>query len=105
MANSFNKSSKAAWLFLLAQKSLKASFANTEKPPVTRRRTAHMSSAFRDTCNVHIDNYYGLHGWGFQGHHGIKGLYGNRNTFNRVDFHSFGHDVFFKDLTRERQAN
>ncbi|OXO65047.1 hypothetical protein CBL60_28795, partial [Klebsiella pneumoniae] len=40
----------------------------------------------RDTCNVHIDNYYGLHGWGFQGHHGIKGLYGNRNTFNRVDF-------------------
>ncbi|MET5685535.1 hypothetical protein WIB42_15135 [Klebsiella pneumoniae] len=26
----------------------------------------------RDTCNVHIDNYYGLHGWGFQGHHGIK---------------------------------
>ncbi|WP_185157434.1 hypothetical protein [Klebsiella pneumoniae] len=21
----------------------------------------------RDTCNVHIDNYYGLHGWGFQG--------------------------------------
>ncbi|HDT7191510.1 TPA: hypothetical protein RDP00_005580, partial [Klebsiella pneumoniae] len=60
----------------------------------------------RDTCNVHIDNYYGLHGWGFQGHHGIKGLYGNRNTFNRVDFHSFGYDVFFKDLTvKGRQIN
>ncbi|MCD8672616.1 hypothetical protein LUD45_35370, partial [Klebsiella pneumoniae] len=46
------------------------------------------------------------HGWGFQGHHGIKGLYGNRNTFNRVDFHSFGYDVFFKDLTvKGRQIN
>ncbi|VGC39662.1 Uncharacterised protein [Klebsiella pneumoniae] len=55
---------------------------------------------------MHIDNYYGLHGWGFQGHHGIKGLYGNRNTFNRVDFHSFGYDVFFKDLTvKGRQIN
>ncbi|EOF4627306.1 hypothetical protein ACP1HW_001594 [Klebsiella pneumoniae] len=60
----------------------------------------------RDTCNVHIDNYYGLHGWGFQGHHGIKGLYGGRNIFNRVDFHSFGYDIFFDDLTvKGRQIN
>ncbi|RVS28775.1 hypothetical protein EOL02_27185, partial [Klebsiella pneumoniae] len=30
----------------------------------------------------------------------------NRNTFNRVDFHSFGYDVFFKDLTvKGRQIN
>ncbi|EIW9071734.1 hypothetical protein A8C08_27815 [Klebsiella pneumoniae] len=60
----------------------------------------------RDTCNVHIDNYYGLHGWGFQGHHGIKGLYGGRNIFNRVDFHTFGYDIFFDDLTvKGRQIN
>ncbi|MHB6640269.1 hypothetical protein ACYBO8_12220, partial [Klebsiella pneumoniae] len=43
---------------------------------------------------------------GFQGHHGIKGLYGGRNIFNRVDFHTFGYDIFFDDLTvKGRQIN
>ncbi|HBT4844006.1 TPA: hypothetical protein ACXEN4_005420 [Klebsiella pneumoniae] len=60
----------------------------------------------RDTCNVHINRYYGLHGWGFQGHHGIKGLYVKDSTFNRMDFHSFGYDCYFDNMTlKGRQAN
>ncbi len=60
----------------------------------------------RDTCDVHIDKYYGLHGWGFQGHHGIKGLFINDSTFNRFDFHSFGYDCFSNNMViKGKQIN
>ncbi|ENK2740924.1 hypothetical protein AB3C09_005443, partial [Klebsiella variicola] len=60
----------------------------------------------RDTCNVHINRYYGLHGWGFQGHHGIKGLFIKDSTFNRFDFHSFGYDCFSDNMViKGKQIN
>ncbi|EPG7345272.1 hypothetical protein [Klebsiella pneumoniae] len=54
---------------------------------------------FRNSIEVHVDAYYGLHGWGFQGHHGVKRLFIDRSVMNRFDFHSFGYDVFI-DNTR-----
>ncbi|EPJ3637628.1 hypothetical protein L9F36_000621 [Klebsiella pneumoniae] len=60
----------------------------------------------RDTCNVHINRYYGLHGWGFQGHHGIKGLFIKDSSFNRFDFHSFGYDCFSDNMViKGKQIN
>ncbi|HIC9069427.1 TPA: hypothetical protein ACW70F_004848, partial [Klebsiella michiganensis] len=55
--------------------------------------------SFRNSIEVHVDAYYGLHGWGFQGHHGVKRLFIDRSVMNRFDFHSFGYDVFI-DNTR-----
>ncbi len=54
---------------------------------------------FRNSIEVHVDAYYGLHGWGFRGHHGVKRLFIDRSVMNRFDFHSFGYDVFI-DNTR-----
>lgn len=49
---------------------------------------------FRNSIDVHISGYYGLYGWGFQGHHGLKRVFIERSVMNRFDFHSFGYDVY-----------
>ena len=48
---------------------------------------------FRNSIEAHVTGYYGLYGWGFQGHHGVKRLFIDRSVMNRFDFHSFGYDV------------
>ncbi|CAI0761863.1 hypothetical protein [Serratia ficaria] len=47
----------------------------------------------RNSIEAHVTGYYGLYGWGFQGHHGVKRLFIDRSVMNRFDFHSFGYDV------------
>ena len=49
---------------------------------------------FRNSISIHVDGYYGMYGWGFQGHHGLKRVFVNRSELNRFDFHSFGYDVY-----------
>ena len=49
---------------------------------------------FRNSIDIHISGYYGLYGWGFQGHHGLKRVFIERSVMNRFDFHSFGYDVY-----------
>lgn len=49
--------------------------------------------AFRNSIEIHVNAYYGLYGWGFQGHHGLKRIYIDKSVMNRFDFHSFGYDV------------
>lgn len=49
---------------------------------------------FRNSIDIHISGYYGLYGWGFQGHHGLKRVFIERSVLNRFDFHSFGYDVY-----------
>lgn len=48
---------------------------------------------FRNTIEIHVNSYYGLYGWGFQGHHGCKRLFVDNSVMNRFDFHSFGYDI------------
>ncbi|CAI1107637.1 Uncharacterised protein [Serratia ficaria] len=48
---------------------------------------------FRNSIEIHVTGYYGLYGWGFQGHHGAKRLFIDKSSMNRFDFHSFGYDV------------
>lgn len=50
--------------------------------------------SFRNSIGIHVDGYYGMYGWGFQGHHGLKRVFVNRSELNRFDFHSFGYDVY-----------
>ncbi|CAI2487866.1 hypothetical protein [Serratia ficaria] len=47
----------------------------------------------RNSIEAHVTGYYGLYGWGFQGHHGVKRLFIDRSVMNRFDFHSFGYEV------------
>lgn len=49
---------------------------------------------FRNSIEIHVDSYYGLYGWGFQGHHGLKRVFISNSVMNRFDFHSFGYDVY-----------
>lgn len=49
---------------------------------------------FRNSIDIHVSGYYGLYGWGFQGHHGLKRVFIERSVMNRFDFHSFGYDVY-----------
>ncbi|WP_224357204.1 hypothetical protein [Klebsiella michiganensis] len=49
---------------------------------------------FRNSISIHVDGYYGMYGWGFQGHHGLKRVFIDRSELNRFDFHSFGYDVY-----------
>lgn len=49
---------------------------------------------FRNSIDIHVSGYYGLYGWGFQGHHGLKRVFIDRSVMNRFDFHSFGYDVY-----------
>ncbi|WII79959.1 hypothetical protein N5863_16430 [Klebsiella pasteurii] len=49
---------------------------------------------FRNSISIHVDGYYGMYGWGFQGHHGLKRVFIERSELNRFDFHSFGYDVY-----------
>ncbi|HIG0273540.1 TPA: hypothetical protein ACX7I6_004668, partial [Klebsiella aerogenes] len=49
---------------------------------------------FRNSIDIHISGYYGLYGWGFQGHHGLKRVFITESVMNRFDFHSFGYDVY-----------
>lgn len=48
---------------------------------------------FRNSIDIHVSGYYGLYGWGFQGHHGLKRVFITESVMNRFDFHSFGYDV------------
>lgn len=49
---------------------------------------------FRNSIDIHVSGYYGLYGWGFQGHHGLKRVFITESVMNRFDFHSFGYDVY-----------
>ncbi|EPN2770863.1 hypothetical protein ACTWOB_002184 [Klebsiella aerogenes] len=49
---------------------------------------------FRNSIDIHISGYYGLYGWGFQGHHGLKRVFITESVMNRFDFHSFGYDIY-----------
>ncbi|MGO4743095.1 hypothetical protein [Serratia quinivorans] len=49
--------------------------------------------SFRNSIDIHVEGYYGLYGWGFQGHHGLKRVIIDSSVMNRFDFHSFGYDV------------
>ncbi|MFV5219839.1 hypothetical protein ACJ42X_018760 [Klebsiella pneumoniae] len=49
---------------------------------------------FRNSIDIHVSGYYGLYGWGFQGHHGLKRVFIDQSVMNRFDFHSFGYDVY-----------
>ncbi len=49
---------------------------------------------FHNSIDIHISGYYGLYGWGFQGHHGLKRVFITESVMNRFDFHSFGYDVY-----------
>lgn len=49
---------------------------------------------FRNSIEIRVDGYYGLHGWGFQGHHGVKRMFVDHSVMNRFNFHSFGYDIF-----------
>lgn len=53
---------------------------------------------FKNSIEIHTEGLYGLNGWGFQGHHGIKRMYVERSVINRFDFHSFGYDVYLNNI-------
>ncbi|WP_261153853.1 hypothetical protein [Serratia ficaria] len=52
----------------------------------------------RNSIEVHASGLYGLNGWGFQGHHGVKRMFITRSVLNRFDFHSFGYDVYLDNI-------
>lgn len=53
---------------------------------------------FKNSIEIHTAGLYGLNGWGFQGHHGIKRMFVERSVINRFDFHSFGYDVYLDNI-------
>ncbi|HHT0401825.1 TPA: hypothetical protein ACTW9D_005461 [Klebsiella pneumoniae] len=87
----------AAWTKISANETFDLEFQGGQCDGAFSYSGAYVLS-FRDCINMQVRDFTGMYGWGVNGHHGTKKIYFRDCTMNRIDWHTFGYDVFGENI-------